>query len=411
MNSVDDRDAPGSESHPGDEGGTVDLLDITLILIHQWRMIAIVSVVMLLGGTAFAFLTKPYYTATAIILPPTQQSSSSALLGQLSSLANLGGGSAALGLKTPEDMYVGILQSRTIADQIIDQFQLQKVYKERKLQDTRNKLKTYTEIENGKDSLIHISVTDKDAQRASDMANAYVDELHKMNSLLAISEAAQRRVFFDKQLEIEKAALSAAEDDLRTTEQKTGVIQLTGQAQVLIQSIAELRAQIASREVELQSDKVYSTDQNPNVVRLQEEISAMRAQLAKMEVSQQPNDPGNISITSSRVPESALEYARKFREVQFHSTLYELLSKQYEAARIDEAKSAPVIQVVDRAVPPDKKAGPKRALIMAGSLFAGFVLACFWALLSKGFSVMNDQPESAEKLSQIRAALRRSEQH
>jgi len=232
-----------------------------------------------------------------------------------------------------------------------------------------------------------------------------------MNSLLAISEAAQRRVFFDKQLEIEKAALSAAEDDLRTTEQKTGVIQLTGQAQVLIQSIAELRAQIASREVELQSDKVYSTDQNPNVVRLQEEISAMRAQLAKMEVSQQPNDPGNISITSSRVPESALEYARKFREVQFHSTLYELLSKQYEAARIDEAKSAPVIQVVDRAVPPDKKAGPKRALIMAGSLFAGFVLACFWALLSKGFSVMKDQPESAEKLSQIRAALRRSEQH
>ncbi|HTF70823.1 MAG TPA: hypothetical protein VK638_49945 [Edaphobacter sp.] len=272
----------------------------------------------------------------------------------------------------------------------------------KKLQDTRTVLKSHTTIEAGKDGLIQISVTDHDPNRASDIANAYVSELYSMNSNLAITEAAQRRVFFDQQLEGEKKALGLAEEDLRETQQKTGLIQLSGQAQMIIQTIGQLRAQIASREVELQSVRTFATDQNPEIVRLNNEISTMRQQLSKLENDQQrATQPGNIAVPAGRVPEDALEYARKFREVKYHETLFDLLSRQYEAARIDEAKSAPIIQVIDHAVPPDKRSGPKRALIVLGLGFVVFFLASIWALIERGLLGLREHPQYSFKLRRL----------
>ncbi len=299
-------------------------------------------------------------------------------------------------------MYIGILQSRTIADNLISRFRLRELYKMKKLQDTRAALKSQTTIEAGKDGLIQISVTDHDPDRASDIANAYVSELYSMNSTLAITEAAQRRVFFDQQLEGEKKALGLAEEDLRETQQKTGLIQLSGQAQMIIQTIGQLRAQIASREVELQSVRTFATDQNPEIVLLNNEISTMRQQLSKLENDQQrATQPGNIAVTAGRIPEGALEYARKFREVKYHETLFDLLSRQYEAARIDEAKSAPIIQVIDHAIPPDKRSGPKRALIVLGLGFVVFFLASIWALIERGLLGLREHPQYSLKLRRL----------
>ena len=306
-------------------------------------------------------------------------------------------------------MYVGFLKSRTIGEEIVQNYHLADVYKSSTKFELLKTLASHTEIDTGKDGLIHISVSDHDSQRASELANAYVDGLYKMNSNVAVTEAAQRRVFFDRQLAEEKAALTKAEDDLRATQQKTGIIQLSGQAEVVIRSIAQMRAEISSRQVELQSLRTYATDQNPDVARLQQEIATMQAQLAKLENDEQRQAaPGDITVPAGRVPEESLEYARKLREVKYHDTLYELLARQREAARIDEAKSAPIVQVIDRAIPPDKKSGPHRLLLCLGMAFVGFVVACAWILVDAGLMRLRRNPESAEKLDRLRQSFGRS---
>jgi capsule polysaccharide export protein KpsE/RkpR len=297
-------------------------------------------------------------------------------------------------------MYIGFLKSRTIGDDIIDRFKLRQVYKKKTMYELRKKLQAASDIESGKDGLIHIAVKDHDPNRASEIANAYVDELYKMNSNVAITEAAQRRAFFNQQLTEEKNALASAEDDFRNTELKTGVIQLGGQAVEVIRRIAEMRAEIASREVQLQSLRTYATDQNPDVTRLQQEIGAMRAQLSKLESSQQ-EEPGNTSVPAGQVPEASLEYARKLRELKYHESLYELLAKQLEAARIDEAKSAPIIQVIDRAVPPDHKSGPPRLLLILGITCVGLASAIAWVLLSQSFLRLRHTGDSKHKLDEL----------
>ena len=380
-------------------------LDILLVLASDRRRIIAVTLIALIVGTLIAFAMKPSYTAVAIILPPqTPQSSASLLAGQLSALASFGGAGSLL--RNPADMYVGILQSRTIADDLIAKFQLQSLWKLKKSEDTRKKLAEQATFEVAKNGLISISVKDHDPQRASDLANAFVDELYSMNSKLAITEANQRRLFFDRQLEEERSALTAAENDLKKTEEKTGLLTVSGQAEMAIRGIAQTQAQISSRLVELQAMRAYATDQNPDIYSIQNEIDELRRQLSKQEDDQKKMALGDTQIPAGKVPEGSLEYARKLREVKYHDALFELLSRQYEAARIDEAKSAPIIQVVDRAVPPDRKSGPSRLLMMIGSAVLGFCCACLWVYLRAALARMRQIPESAIKLDRLRDAVR-----
>jgi uncharacterized protein involved in exopolysaccharide biosynthesis len=385
----------------------IGLLDIALVLAADWRRIALTALAACVLGGIVGFLLKPTFTATAVIMPPQQQqSSAAALMGQLGSL--LGGGGGGLGLKNPADMYVGILESRTIADRIIAKFDLKSVYKTKRMEDTRIALKKHASFEAAKNGLINITVQDQDPNRASEIANAYVDELYAMNSTLAISEAAQRRVFFDQQLEEEKRALTTAEGDLKSTQERTGIIQLGGQAESIIRSIAEVEAQISGREVQLRSMSTFATDQNPDFARLQQEISALRQQLSRLQDDQQHLAPGDTQLPAGRVPAEGLEYARKLREVKYHETLYDLLSRQYEAARIDEAKSAPIIQVIDRAVPPDKKSGPHRLLIALGAGIVGVCVGCLWVFGAQAWKRMAGDPEAAAKLQLLKGLTRAS---
>ncbi len=381
-------------------------LRIFLILLQNRRRIAVITFVSLLIGAAIAFLLKVTFTATATILPPqAPQSTSSLLMGQLGSLAGLGPSGVGGLLKNPGDIYVAMLESRTITDHIINRFQLESLWKQKKLEDTRKALVKHAQFEATKNGLIVITVKDPNPKLASDMANAFVDELYQMNSSLAVTEAGQRRLFFDRQLEEEKNALTAAENDLRTTQEKTGLIELSGQSAMAIRTIAETGAELRSREVELQAMRAYATDENPDLERLRIQIDTLRQQLSALENTQKNMLPGDTQVPAGRVPQEGMEYARKLREVRYHQTLFDLLSKQYEAARIDEAKSAPIIQVIDHAVPPDKKSGPPRMLITLGFGLVGFCLACFWALWSKALMRMRENHTSAAILDQVSTIL------
>jgi uncharacterized protein involved in exopolysaccharide biosynthesis len=391
-----------------DSSESIDVLDVVLILSLRRRLIGSVTLLALVLSVLLALLLRPTFTATAIILPPQQQSSATSLMNQLGSIAALSmvGGSS-LNLKTPADMYVGILESRTIADGIVERFQLQRVYGRKTVQDARVNLKNQTKFETGRDGLIHISVSDRDPKRASDIANAYVSSLYEKNSNMVLTEAAQRKAFFDVQLDGERKALATAENDLRATEQRTGIIQLNGQAETIIRMIAQLRAEIASREVQLQSMSTFATDQNPDMSRLQEEIATMRGQVAKLENDEKHEmGPGNVVVPAGRVPEDSLEYARNLREVKYHETLFDLLARQDEAARIDEAHSAPIIQVIDHAVPPEKKSGPYRTLIVIAATLSGFLFSTTYVLFVYGFRRMRNMPTSRQKMDDLCAQWR-----
>ncbi|QNI37179.1 GumC family protein [Edaphobacter albus] len=402
--------SPSTESKTAEtasleEAVGIDVIDLALSLLQAKRLIALWTTIFLAIGLGISLCLKPVFTATAVIMPPQQaQSVAGTLLGQLGSLGSLGAASE-LGLKNPGDMYVGMLQSRVIADDLIDRFHLQSIYHTKLRTDARRVLRGYSDFEAAKNNLIYIRVKDHDPKQAAALANGYVDELQKMNSDLAVGQASQRRLFYDQQLAEEKKALTAAEDSLKETQEKTGLIQLNGQAEMTIRNIASARAEIAARQVELGVAQTYATDQNPSVIRLQQEISSLKTQLEILEDKQQHMVPGDLQIPGGQVPAVGLEYLRKLREVRYHESLFELLAKQREAASLDEAKSAPLIQVVDPAEAPERKSGPSRVLITAGLGLAGFFLSTIWAFTKHLLAEMRQIPGQAVRLEQLRREL------
>jgi len=383
----------------------IDLIDVLLFLLQKKSRILTVTLLFGLLGLGIALYMKPYFMATAVIMPPQQeQSAMSSLAGQLGSLGSLGAASA-IGLKNPADMYVGMLQGQVIADRLIERFGLQAEYKARLRVDARARLKKESSFEAAKDGLIYIQVTDHNPNKAAQLANAYVDELHSLNAKLAVGQASQRRVFYQHQLDDEKEQLADAEDALKQTQEKTGLIQLNGQAEQIIRNIASMKAQIASREVELGVAHTFATDQNPDVAELEQQIDGLKKQLSILESTQANSLPGDAQVPSGRVPAAGLDYLRKLREVRYHESLLELLSQQLEAAALDEAKSVPQIQVVDPAQVPEKKSGPSRILITFGFLLLGLMISSAWAILTGVISSIRERPEQAARLAALRAAL------
>lgn len=362
----------------------ISLLDLLRVLGRRRRMIAAVSFVAAALTAGAAFLWPPTYTAEAVILPPQpEQSSQAMLMGSLAGLGNLGGlagmGAASALLRNPAELYIGILKSRSVADSLIAKLHLLDVYGKNSLTDTRNALERHTNITAGRDSLIRIRVDDRDRTRAAQLANAYVDELHNRNSGLALTSASQRRQFFEQQLAVEKNALAEAEVALKKVQQGSGLVFPQGQSEALIRSIAQLRAEIAGREVQLQGMRAYAAPGNPQLQMVEREAVALRGQLDKLE----RGAPEGSAVPARNLPEAGLEYVRKVRDVKYHELLFEILSRQYEAARIDEARMAPLVQVVDPAVVPDKKTWPPRALFTLAAGCLGALGACVFVLVKQ----------------------------
>jgi len=355
------------------EESEIDLVELIRVLLQNKFVILKFSLVPAVLTAIVVLIMNPYYAGVSSFLPPNSMSTgASALLGQLGALGMAG---AALGgFKDPTLIYVGVLESRTVADDLIQQFDLAKIYKTKKLSQTEGVLKSHTKINAGKDSIVVITVKENDPKLAADLANAYLAALHKQNDRIAFTEAGQKRLFFERQLEKEKDLLAEAEVEMARTQEQSGLIQPGGQAQLQIQTIAQTQAQIASLEVELAAMSQAATSENPDVIRIKSQIEGLKTQLAKLENSGTRGGPGNVQVPTSRVPELTLTYVRKARNVKYHEALYELLMRQYESAKLDEAHSAPLVQVVDYAVVPDSKAGPPRTLLtLLAAVLGGFI--------------------------------------
>jgi tyrosine-protein kinase Etk/Wzc len=356
----------------------ISLLNLVMVLVYRKRIVIGIPVAAAVMAFLLSLLLPNLYTATARLMPPQpNQSAAAAILGQLGPLSNLVGGS--LGVRNPSDLYVGMLRSRTIADRLIERFDLQKIYDQPTLVDTRRAFERKINIWAGRDGIIVIAAEDESPQRAADIANAIVEELSKLNDTLAITEASQRRVFFEKQLKQAKDALTIAEVELKKTQEATGLIKLDDQGRAIIEAVSRLKAQIVLKEVQIGAMKGFATERNADFVVAHRELEGFRDQLRKLERDNASGN-GNILIPTGRVPEAGLEYVRKFRDMKYHETVFELLARQFELARMDEAKDTSFIQLLDRAMPPDKKSAPRRGLIalligfLAGTLTVAFVL-------------------------------------
>jgi tyrosine-protein kinase Etk/Wzc len=386
-----------------------DILDLLLILAARKGLIFWASAGGFVLGIVLVLMVAPTFTAKAVILPPQQdQSSGNAFMGQFGALASMTGLGASLGIKNPVDLYIGMLGSQTVTDGIIKRFDLVRTLHPKRYSDLRNMMAKKAKFLAGKDGMISISVSDTDPRVAAAMANAYVDELYHLNNRLAIGGASQKRLFYEQQLAQEKDKLADAEVALRKTEEATGVIAPSGQTETIIREVAQMQAEITSREVQLDALRTSSTEQNPDVVRLNSELTGLREQLRALESgsSSTKHAPGDIFISTANVPQAGLEYVRKERDVKYHQFLFDLLARQYEAARMDEAKAAPVIQVVDTAQVPDRKSAPFRALWGIVGGFLGFFFTSVWVLSSYIYRRMAAEEEHGRRLALLREELR-----
>jgi uncharacterized protein involved in exopolysaccharide biosynthesis len=386
----------------------VSLLDLLIVLARRWRALLAGTAAIAAVAAIVSLLLPSRYTATTVILPPQQSTSSSALLlgqlGGLSPLASLAGGS--LGLKNPNDLQVSMLKTRTVEDAMIDRFKLMALYRDQRRSDARKDFEKYTDIENGlKDGLIRVSVTDKDPKRAAEMANAYVDEFKKFSATIAVTEASQRRLFFEQQLVQAKENLAGAEEALKRTQQKTGLIQLDGQARAVIESVARMRGQVAAKEVQILAMRQFAADQNPDLQLAEQELAGLKSQLSHMGAGHDVSS-GDFLMPKGSVPEAGLDYIRRLRDVKYNETVFELLAKQLEIAKIDEARQGSIVQVVDYAVEPDKRSSPKRLLILICATIGGFVLMVLWALFSETLRMARKDPAQRAQLDLLARSFR-----
>jgi uncharacterized protein involved in exopolysaccharide biosynthesis len=402
---MQNQDNPNAATQGQMDDDEINLMDLVLVIAKHNRFILKFTGSVAVLAIIFALLQTNIYTAKTVILPPQQgQSTASMLLGSLGGLAGLAGGAA--GIKAPNELHIGMLKSRTVADKMIARFNLQKKYEAKTMEATRKTLAGATEIKSGKDGFITIEYSDEDPKLAASVANAYVDELDKLNNTLAVTEASRKRLFFEKQLKSTRDNLVAAEVGLKQTQERTGLIQPEAQGQAIIMAASTLRAEVTAAEVKLQSMGSFATPQNPDYQKLQQNLTSLRAQLAKVQGSSQQGR-GDIMVPTGKLPETGLEYFRKMRELKYQETLFELLSKQFEMAKIEEAKEAALIQVVDKALVPEQRSKPKRSLIVLLATLMAFFIGLLLAFVREARERASQDPASAERMNLLRRYIRR----
>jgi uncharacterized protein involved in exopolysaccharide biosynthesis len=315
-------DNQATTSAPQDlpEDDEFNLLDMLIVLAKHKAMILKVTIAAALVSVVVTLLMSNIYTGTTKILPPQQsQSSASTLLNQLGGLAGMAGSS--LGIKNPNDLYIGMLKSRNVMEKVVKRFDLQKIYETKSMTDTLQKLNSNVLITSGRDGVITVEADDKDPKRAADMANAFIEELDKLMQTFSLTEASQRGLFFEQQLKQARDKLTDAE------------------------------------------------------------------------------------LALDKTPSTSLHYMDAVRNVKYQEAVWEILAKQFEMAKLDEAKDYPLIQIMDVASTPEKKSKPKRALIVELSTLIIFILAVIWSFLCEGIESAKQQPEQAERLMTLRKAL------
>jgi uncharacterized protein involved in exopolysaccharide biosynthesis len=213
-------------------------------------------------------------------------------------------------------------------------------------------------------------------------------------------------LFFEQQLQQAKDSLSAAEEAMAKTQQSTGVLQIDSQARSLIESAAVLRAQVVAKQVQIEGMRSFATEDNPEVILAKQELAALQSQLARLGGSEH-DDPSDLNLSKGTATQAGMEYLRRYRDLKYKETVFELLAKEFEIAKLDEAREGSIIQVVDAAVVPDKKSFPPRTLIVIGMTILGFFVAVFWAFVRERSARAFETPENRERLKAIKRGLKR----
>lgn len=341
-----------------------DELDLFGPLLSHWRSIVIGALLTGVLALAVTYLLTPRFTARTSFLPPQQQQGiAAAALGQLGALAGLAG--AATGLKSSADQYIALMQSVLVSDRIVDRFGLIHAYEVDLRVEARERLAKRVSMTLGrKDGLITVQVEDVDPQRAADMANRYVEELRTLTGSLALTEAQQRRVFFETELKATGERLAAAQSALQASGFNSGA--LKAEPKAAAESYARLRAELTAAEVRLQALRRNLADGTPEVQQQQALIGALRSQLARAESASTARGDGP-------------DYVGRYRDFKYHETLFELFARQFELARLDESREGALIQVIDVATAPERKSWPRRGLTaVAATVIAGLLLSVFF---------------------------------
>lgn len=384
---------------PVQQEDEISLLDLLIVLAKYKRMILGLPFAAALVATGISLMLPNYYTATTKILPPQQASSAaSAMLSQLGGLAGAAAGVA--GLKNPNDLYIGMIKSRTVADNMIGRFELAKVYETDYPTQTRKELADATVAASGKDGIISIDVTDEDPKRAAALANGYVEELVKLTRVLAVTEASRRRLFFENQLNQAKENLTKAELAARHGLEQGGLVKVDDQGRAMVETSARLRAQVAAKEVQVGAMRSFAASENPDLRLAEQELAQLKHQLAKIEGAGGPRE----KITQRDA--TGMDSLSLLRDIKYYETIYELLAKQYEVAKIDEAKDSAVIQILDIAIEPDRKSKPKRLLIVLLTVLAVGFLTVLFAFVREVLVKSRSSSESAGRLAELRAQLK-----
>ncbi len=390
-----------------DDINEINLLDYWRVIWKRRKVILYLLLISVISTAVVSLLMTPIYQAKATLMPvESAQGRFSAALGALQNIPFFGGAvGGALG-KTATDKLVSILNSRTVTEEVIkkldlvpiifaDKWDSQKGQWETKkpptLQDATRALQNeIVKIADDRKGLISITAEYKNPKVAADIANEYTLALHHFLNVNAISLAKRNRIFLEKQLEITKVDLNKIEDELKTYQTRKKIAAMDAQAEAAIKALAEMKAQIIAREVQLGAMKEFATKANPDVKRMEDELREFRLQLKRLETgSKNPGADESIGaiITLSDAPGVGLGYARLKRDALIQQKVFELLTQQYELAKIEEAKDDVTFQVIDQAVPPEKRIKPKRALnvILAGvvSIFVGVFLVFFLEYLEK----------------------------
>ena len=377
---------PQSMASSMPEDDEISLLDLLQVIADNLRLLVLGPLVAGLLALAYSFTITPTFTATTKFIPPQQQQSGAAAM--LAGLGALGGLAGAAGIKSPLEQYVAFLKSRSVQDALVDRFKLLDRYQTKSRESARNAVGGNVQIASGKDGLIMIDASDKDPAFAAQLANAHVEELVKLLNRLAVTEAQQRRLFFEKQLINAKDNLAKADQALKASGVNSSALKANPGAAV--EGMAKLKAGVTVQEIKLASMRGYLTESAPDFKQAQTELAAMRNQMVRAEKEEPAASAGDS------------DYIARFRDFKYHETLFELFTKQYEMARVDESREGALIQVLDPAQPPEHKSKPNKAQIcMLTTLTVGFALLLF-VLIRQALRCAAQSPESALKLSRLR---------
>lgn len=392
----------GHQTQYGDDEGQFDLLDLLFVMAKRKRLIIGITLGSALLIAIISLMMSPIYLAeTKIISPQVNSSMNAQLLNQIGAASGLLG--VVPGVKSPNELYIGLLKSRPVLDRIIDRFDLMRLYDEKYREDARRSLLKNIKARNDlKSGIITIGIEDKDPKRSADMANALIEELRVMNKGLSVTEAAQRRLFFEEQLKDAKDSLSKSEEAMKGFQEKSGAVKIDAQADAIIGGISQLMAQIAAKDVQVRVMRTYSTPQNPDILRAEEELKGMRDQLSKLESK---SEGTSVMVPTGNMPSTGTQYVRLMRDLRFNETLYELLFGQFQAAKIDEARDAAVIQVIEKAVPPEKRSRPKRRLMVILAIISGFFVSIALAFFMEYMERVSGNPEYREKVAKLKRTM------